>query len=142
MNEIIEPETILEADLDIKPDFYRAISGTALAGRLGSKSTYSGYMKVVGQQDFTVSVDAGTTLVTTSAHKVASSIPFVFLYLKNEGYYTRIGFRSMGDSTVNSLSSEVDNVIVDSQNLSFSISNLDSVAQVYVLKALIFEVIT
>lgn len=135
----IEPQSVNEAGLNQVPDYYQSMANNALKDRLGSKTTYSGYLKVVGQQDFSVTVLATETKVTTSPHGISSSIPFVFLYVKSGGYYSRLGF---ADSDGSGIKYEgMTNATVDSKNFSFTIENYSDVNdKVYLIKALIFEV--
>ena len=131
----IEPETITESGSGQKPSYYQSMAGNALQDRLGSKTTYSGYMKVVNQLDITVTGTDGSQVTTEILHGVSSSIPFVFLYLKKDGYYTRMGF---SDNTGNGRVEGYSNASIDDKYLSFTISN--SQDQVYLVRAIIFEV--
>jgi hypothetical protein len=136
----IEPESFASSSNNQRPRFYQSMGGNALQDRLGSKNTYSGFMKVVGEQNMAVTVLAGETTTTTLAHGVKTSIPFVFLYLKTNGYFTRVGFRTAEQTITNWIISGIGNAVIDSKNFSFSITNFDSVDKVYDLKAIIFEV--
>lgn len=136
----IEPQSVKEASLGNNPDFYQSMANNALKDRLGSGTTYSGFMKIVGQKEFTITVGAESTVTTTTSHGVSSSIPFVFLYLKVAGYYTRVGFRTTTQSDPLSKISGIGNAVIDNRNYSFSITNFALTEQVYYLKALIFEV--
>lgn len=136
----IEPQSINETGLNQVPDYYQSMANNPLKDRLGSKTTYSGYMKVVGQKEFIVTVPATGTITTTTAHNILSSIPFVFLYLKVTDYYTRVGFRTSKQSDPLSEISGIGNAVIDDKNYSFSITNFGASDRVYYLKALIFEI--
>ena len=140
MFKIIEPESLKNEGLDKKPPYYQSMANNPLQDRLGSKTTYSGFLKIVGSQDLTVTVPVGQTMPTTSPHGVISSIPFVFLYLKVAGYYTRVGFRTGSQTDPNAVISGIGNAVIDDKNFSFSITNFSAVDEVFYLRAIIFEI--
>jgi len=133
---IIEPETIAISRKNKKPVFYQSMAGNALQDRLGSKNTYSGFMKIVQVQDLTIYAPSGRITTTVTAHRVVGSIPFVFLYLKKAGFYNRAGFvDNSGFVTA------IFNPVVDDKNYTVYIYNEDPVNdQTLNFRAVIFEV--
>lgn len=134
----IDALSVQNSNLNTTPPFYESMANNPLKDRLGSKTTYSGYLKVVGEQNFSILVAGGSSVVTVSPHGISSSIPFVFLYIKSGDYYSRLGFADTDE--FGAKWEGMTNATVDDKNFSFTIENYAMAEKTYLIKALIFEV--